>query len=102
AAREVLYPAVIYLVNLFLIDEPRWGDPLLPTVERQIPFSAVASGSLLEKWARDRPEQLAAVRERLAADQAEVCGGSYLEREDALLPLESQLWNLRKGLAVSR
>jgi hypothetical protein len=31
-----------------------------------------------------------------------VCGGPYLEREDALLPLESQLWNLLRGQAVSR
>ena len=31
----------------------------------------------------------------------DVCGGSYVERADAWLPLESQLWNLLKGLAVS-
>ena len=27
----------------------------------------------------------------------EVCGGPYVERFDALLPVESQLWNLLKG-----
>src|SRR5204862_83795 len=32
----------------------------------------------------------------------ELCGGSYREREDALLSLESQWWNLRRGLAVAR
>ena len=33
---------------------------------------------------------------------AEVCGGGYLEREDGLLPIESQLWNLAKGQAVAK
>src|SRR5262249_51537812 len=30
----------------------------------------------------------------------EICGGPYVEREDALLPVESQLWNLLKGQAT--
>src|SRR5262249_15551716 len=32
----------------------------------------------------------------------DVCGGPYLEREDALLPLESQLWNLIHGMNTSK
>ena len=36
------------------------------------------------------------------AEHVEVCAGAYVEREDALLPLESQLWNLLKGLDVCR
>src|SRR5262249_30882787 len=59
-------------------------------------------GELLEKLARDHPDRLAALRERVAGDRVEVCGGCYQEREDALLPVESQLWNLRKGLAVAK
>src|SRR5262249_15799937 len=37
-----------------------------------------------------------------ATDMAEVCGGPYCEREDTLLPLESQLWNLLKGQEIYR
>src|SRR5262249_25115914 len=44
--------------------------------------------------------RLAGLRERVQAEQVEVCGGPYLEREDALLPVESQLWDLLHGLAV--
>ena len=62
----------------------------------------MATGAVLEKLAREQPERLAAIRERVQADQLEVRGGCYLEREDALLPVESQLWNLLKGLAVAR
>ncbi|HJZ59390.1 MAG TPA: hypothetical protein VKE74_30880, partial [Gemmataceae bacterium] len=32
----------------------------------------------------------------------EIIGGVYREREDALLPVESQLWNLRHGRAAAR
>ncbi len=45
---------------------------------------------------------MSTLRQRLREETAEVCGGCYLEREDALLPLESQIWNLLKGLAVSK
>ena len=38
------------------------------------------------------------LRERLATECVELCGGPYHERDDALLPVESQLWNLRKGM----
>src|SRR5439155_14363801 len=55
----------------------------------------------LERLAASHPERMAKLRERLATGTIEVCGGCYAEREDPLLPLESQLWNLRKGLAVS-
>src|SRR5581483_10456239 len=34
--------------------------------------------------------------------QIEICIGSYVEREDALLPLESQFWNLLKGLRITK
>jgi hypothetical protein len=62
----------------------------------------VAAAAQLERLQRDQPERLVALRERVHKEQVEVCGGAYLERTDALLPLESQLWNLRKGLHVSR
>src|SRR5439155_4946357 len=51
---------------------------------------------------RDEPDRFTLLVERVRGDLVEVAGGSYREREDALLPLESQLWNLHKGLAVSR
>jgi hypothetical protein len=92
-AREVVYPAAIHLLDFALMQ----SDSLL---EAGLPFNLLASASQIEKLALERPETAAALRERLAMDSAELCGGSYCEREDALLPLESQLWNLRKGMAT--
>jgi hypothetical protein len=101
-AREVLYPVAIHLLDLAVLDERKPDAPWPASFALGLPVNLVASGAALEALKREHPERLAALRERIAADQAEVCGGCYLEREDALLPVESQLWNLRKGLAVSR
>jgi hypothetical protein len=101
AAREVLYPATIYLVDIHFLDADSTNmlpDPL----DMAIPCNLIASGALLMELARARPERCNILRERISRDLADVCGGCYVEREDALLPFESQLWNLQKGLAVSR
>jgi hypothetical protein len=102
AAREVLYPVAIHLLDVALLDtlSPEAAWPA--SFGLGLPLNLVASASALERLKRDQPERLAALRERVAADAAEVCGGCYEEREDALLPVESQLWNLRRGLDVSR
>jgi hypothetical protein len=100
AAREVLYPATIHLLDLCLLEEERLQEPLPTSFSEGLPLNVLASASLLEAWGRTQTEPLAVLRERVAAEQAEVCGGPYLEREDALLPLESQLWNLLKGQAT--
>jgi hypothetical protein len=96
AAREVLYPVSIYLVDLCLLTEPRSGLPA--SLDRGFPLNVVTPAAVLEKLGGEDPERLAALRERVHADLVEICGGPYIEREDALLPVESQLWNLNKGL----
>jgi hypothetical protein len=102
AAREVLYPVTVHLVDIGLLDDSAPDQPLPAAFDRRFPVNLVASAALLQNLGREHPERLAAIGERFRAEQAEVCGGVYLEREDALLPVESQLWNLLKGLAVSR
>jgi hypothetical protein len=100
AAREVLYPVSIHLLDVCLLDEQQLGQALPSSFEKGLPLNVIAAASLLEKLGRDFPDRLAALRERVHTDSVEVCGGPYVEREDALLPVESQLWNLLKGLAT--
>jgi hypothetical protein len=102
AAREVLYPVTLHVLDFALLDEARAAEPLPAALAHDLPLNVIAGGRVLEKLARDQPEAMALLRERVRGERAEVCGGPYLEREDALLPVESQLWDLRKGLAVSR
>jgi hypothetical protein len=102
SAREVLYPVAIHLLDLCLLDEREPAGSWPPTFDRGLPVNFLATGYLLEKLGQQAPDRLAALNVRVRAEQAEVCGGCYLEREDALLPVESQLWNLVKGTAVTR
>jgi hypothetical protein len=102
SARELLYAAPIYLIDLFAAPERQLGEPWPATFEEGLPVNVVACASLLERLGQLHPEKLARLRERLGADLAEVCGGLYLEREEAILPAESQIWNLMRGQAVSK
>jgi hypothetical protein len=101
SAREVLYPVAIHILDLALLDEAHIGEPPLAALEHGLPINLLATGRLLERMAKEQPEQFARLKERVTADQAEVVGGCYAEREDALLPVESQLWNLLKGIGVA-
>jgi hypothetical protein len=108
AAREVLYSPTVHVVDLWLPKGPTAPDgvyhdePWPAALDKGLPVNVLACASLLELWGRFCPDRLAALRERVAADLAEVCGGQYREREDAFLPLESQLWNLNRGQAAYR
>jgi hypothetical protein len=102
SARQILYPVTIHVLDMSLLDAEKLGQPLPAAMHRGLPVNVVASAALLEKLGKDQPDRLAALRECVVNDRVEVCGGGYVEREDALLPLESQVWNLLKGQAVSR
>jgi hypothetical protein len=102
AAREVLYPVTIHLLDLVLLDEQNLQKALPLSAEANLPFNLIASTELLAKSGRRHPEKVAVIRERFQNDQADVCGGCYVEREEPLLPLESQLWNLVKGTTAAR
>ena len=100
SAREVLYPVTIHVVDLLLLDPGRLDTAWPAAFDRSQPLNVIACAALLERLGREQPDRLAALREHVGRDAAEVCGGPYLEREDALLPIESQVWNLVKGQAT--
>jgi hypothetical protein len=102
SAREFLYPVTINWLDLYVLDESKLADPWPMSLLQGVPVNVLASGVLLEKLAREQPDKLALLRQRIQAEQAEVCGGVYREREDALLPVDSQLWNLKHGREVAR
>ncbi len=101
AAREALYSVTIHVIDLCTLDELPAGGSLPAACARDQSFNVIASGRGLEGYFRDQPEAAGALRSHVASERAEVCLGSYVEREDALLPIESQVWNLRKGLKTT-
>lgn len=98
AAREGLFPSSIHVIDLALIDEKHLDAPLPAAFDHELPINLVASASVLEKLNQAHPERITQFRDRLENDKLDICCGGYLEREDALLPLESQLWNLLQGI----
>ena len=101
-AREGASSSTMHVLDLCLLDETDLTRPWPASFDRQMPMNFIACASLLEKLAREQPDRFEALHRGVQADQVEVCGGPYVEREDALLPIESQLWNLLHGLSVSR
>jgi hypothetical protein len=100
AAREVLYPVNIHLIDIGLLEEKDLGAAFPSSIGKGLACNLVAAAALLEKLGREAPNQLRDLRSKVQAESLEICGGAYVEREDALLPIESQLWNLHKGLAA--
>jgi hypothetical protein len=111
-AREVLYPVPIHLIDLTLIEDRPGGvgDASVPTdaqgggeipwpaaLEHNQPINLLVQARALERLAREQPERFAQIRDKYHQELIEILGGCYCEREDALLPLESQLWNLTRG-----
>lgn len=95
SAREIVYPVAVHVIDLALHVEKPW--PRAFDAGRAVNF--VATGQEIEALPEDR---LAALRERVVSDLAEVISGGYREREEPLLPLESQLANIRLAQKVHR
>src|SRR5262245_24190575 len=102
SAREVLYPVTIHLLDLLVLDEKRFGEPWPASLGHGLGLNVVGCASLLEKLAQTQPQKLDELRKHVEDERAEVCGGCYVEREDPLLPVDSQLWNLLHGQEMSR
>jgi hypothetical protein len=102
AAREVLYPAEIHLLDLCLGTNDAQLCSTISRAAPEAPANIMLSGQELEELERTDPALLDTLRSLIGPGSIEICGGSYVERADALCSVESQLWNLKKGLAASK
>jgi alpha-mannosidase len=96
-ARERIYGADVHLLDLCLLD-PRAGlDRLGRQLKAGQPINIFASGRTAESL-RDRdPAATAQLRAALDEGKAELVGGEFDEVNSTLLPLESHLWQFRRG-----
>ena len=101
-ARERFYPVDAYLIDLCLIDPAMKEGVLTDPLKRPIAVSFVMSAQAIENQALHDPQRVAALRQAINDGWADVAGGTYSEAEDALLPLESILWQFRRGGEVYR
>jgi hypothetical protein len=100
-AREVLYSMPVHVLDFWLGDPARFAEQVQHLLSRDLPVNLLANATLLRGLASAHPLLCEQLRQKIG-QSVEVCGGTLIEREDSLLPLESQLWNLRRGQVVSR
>ena len=96
-ARERFYPVEAYLLDICLLDPTLPGGVLAGPMADAVPFTLLAPAVAIEAQALADPDQIAALRQAITDGWADVIGGTYLESEDALLPMESILWQYAKG-----
>ena len=107
SAREVLYSGQHPLARRLAPDRGQTRRPAARGARRR--HAAQPDGHRPHPGAAGRastrsgsPSCKAKLDEAIQPPVLEMIGGVYREREDALLPVESQLWNLRKGRATAR
>jgi alpha-mannosidase len=96
-ARERFYPVDAYLLDLCLLDPSMPAGVLAEPLAMAVPLTFVASARAIEVQAEADPQRVAALRQAITDGWADVAGGTYSEVEDALLPLESILWQFARG-----
>jgi alpha-mannosidase len=101
-ARERFYPVDAYLIDLCLIDPAMEAGVLADPLASPIAISFIAPAQAIENQALHDPERLSALRQAINDGWADVAGGTYSEAEDPILPLESALWQFRRGSTVYR
>jgi hypothetical protein len=102
SAREVLYPVAIHLLDVSFLDDATIEHGWPAAFEFGVTTNLISDTATLEKLAECDAGKFALLQTAVQSENAEVCGGCYLEREDPLLPIDSQLWNLRYGLDRAR
>ena len=95
-ARQVLNTNTVHLVDFAIPTAGTLGRPWPGTLLNGLPAAVIASGELLEHLAEREPVRFAELKARAGGGSptVDLCVGAYRERDDALLPPESQWWNL--------
>jgi alpha-mannosidase len=101
-ARERFYPVDAYILDLCLLDPAMPAGVLAGPLGTPVPITFIAPAQAIEKQAAVDPDALSLLRQAITDGWVDVAGGTYAESEDALLPLESILWQFSHGAEVYR
>jgi alpha-mannosidase len=101
-ARERFYPVDAYVVDLCLLDPAAPAGALADALDARAPVSFLAPARAIEAQAERDPGRVAALREAINEGWADVVGGAYGEADEPLRPLESILWQFRRGFETYR
>jgi alpha-mannosidase len=96
-ARERFYPVDDYLLDLILLDARTPAGALREALDARVPVTLIATGEAIDALATGDPQSMARLAEAVNEGWADVVGGPYQEVEEPLLPVESILWQYRRG-----
>ncbi|WP_337173803.1 glycosyl hydrolase family 38 [Paludisphaera sp.] len=101
-AREAVYSVDAYLVDLCLLDPALPAGGIAAMLATPVPFTFLAQARAIEAQAKLDPEAMPRLGQAITDGWVDVVGGTYDEAEDPLLPIESTLWQFRRGGEVYR
>ncbi len=104
-ARQVLNSNDLRMIDIAMPTTETLGAAWPAAFAAGLPMTVLASGQLLEELAEKHPERFAELKAKFLPDlpgAVDIACGAYRERDDALLPVESQFWNFRKARATVR
>ncbi len=99
-AREQLTPAAFHLLDFAVLTPDKLGAAWPLTLTAGQPVTVQGPAELFGSLAVQHPERFAELKAACPADRpghVSLATGGYSERDDVLLPLESQWWNLSRG-----
>ncbi len=100
SAKVQVSSSPLHLLDWAILDGNDLGAPWPDSLAANVPITLLASGETLERLAEQEPVRFAELKARILPDlptSVDICCGSFRDREDALMPAESQWWNLRKA-----
>jgi alpha-mannosidase len=101
-AREAVYSVDAYLVDLCLLDPALPAGGIATMLAAPVPFTFLAQARAIEAQAKLDPDVVPRLGQAITDGWVDVIGGAYDEAEDPLLPVESALWQFRKGGEIYR
>lgn len=101
-ARERFYPVDAFIVDICLVDPATPPGSLADALQARTPVTLLGPAQAVENLAQRDPDAVAAIREAVTEGWVDVVGGAYAETDEPLLPLESILWQFRRGSEVYR
>jgi hypothetical protein len=96
-AHDQLHPQRMHWIDFVALSARHPDSPWPASLSAGLPVSVVGSGEAFEKLAEDAPARFAELKTAMQSeprDRIDLCCGAFREREDALMPAESQWWNL--------
>lgn len=103
SAKSQVSSTTMYLLDWAIPDPSDLGAAWPESLQAGVPLTLLASGETLQRMANDAPERFAELKSKIVpglTPNVDLCCGSFRDREDALMPFESQWWNLRKARAT--